>query len=388
MALMPGPHPSIMIALANAVGAHPWFVIPMLAADSYQQAPTAAQLPNYVSSLASLCQSALNPGLIPRFEGPNETWNWIFWGTSYAWTKEYFRAGAYYRTDDWYGTCVSLIGQAVAASYGVTQAIVKTQTSYQVICGFQAASFTGSVTSSYRLGDSGAQYVKDGGSPAYNWVTHITAAGYFNPAYYATSFETTMAANYASNNSTYAYLLDAYANSANPPVWSNTTAYSANNADGTTAVVVDPYNNQAYLATQNSTGLQPHSNSSYWTTGPSSRFALPGLNGIYGHMVALANQARYGGLKVTQYEGGYSPDTTGTSQQNTFRWASSQRAVLQSLTVQNFTNFQNAGSNTEFPAEYQFSNAGSNIWGIWNPDIYQSRAPPRWQGILQWDAIK
>ncbi len=55
-----------MVALANHIGADPWFNIPFHADDEY-----IAQFSRYVAQ-------HLDPKLIPYFEYSNEVWNWIF----------------------------------------------------------------------------------------------------------------------------------------------------------------------------------------------------------------------------------------------------------------------------------------------------------------------
>jgi hypothetical protein len=67
-----GAPPEVMIALANLVGAHPWFNIPHQADDAY------------VSNLAQLVKSTLNPALQVYVEHSNEVWNTMFQQTGYA----------------------------------------------------------------------------------------------------------------------------------------------------------------------------------------------------------------------------------------------------------------------------------------------------------------
>ena len=61
-----GAPPEVTIALANLVGAHPWFTIPHQADDAY------------VVALANLVKSQLDPALKVYVEHSNETWNSAF----------------------------------------------------------------------------------------------------------------------------------------------------------------------------------------------------------------------------------------------------------------------------------------------------------------------
>lgn len=56
----------IMVQLANATGAHPWFTIPHEASDAY------------IRSFAEYVRDNLDPNLRAHFEFSNEVWNWQF----------------------------------------------------------------------------------------------------------------------------------------------------------------------------------------------------------------------------------------------------------------------------------------------------------------------
>jgi hypothetical protein len=101
--------PEIFTQCANEVGAHPWFVLPPYSMDS----PT-----NYAAQLATYEKANLLPGLIPRFEGPNELWNGGNYATQYAWVKEWARTHAQFDGGNWYGRAISQAGQAVSSVYG------------------------------------------------------------------------------------------------------------------------------------------------------------------------------------------------------------------------------------------------------------------------------
>lgn len=67
-----------MLALANHVGADPWFTMPHTASD------------DYVAAFATLVRDGLDAGRVARVELSNEAWNASF--TQYAWLKQQARA--------------------------------------------------------------------------------------------------------------------------------------------------------------------------------------------------------------------------------------------------------------------------------------------------------
>jgi hypothetical protein len=67
-----GVPPEVMIDLANARRAHPWFCMPHLADD------------DYVRRFARLVKERLRPDLKVYVEYSNEVWNWIYPATHYA----------------------------------------------------------------------------------------------------------------------------------------------------------------------------------------------------------------------------------------------------------------------------------------------------------------
>jgi len=85
----------IMIALANALVADPWFTLPHLSEDAL------------VRDFAMLAHAGLNPGLVAHVEFSNEVWNWQFaqaqwaeeqgkalWHQDGAWVQFYARRAA------------------------------------------------------------------------------------------------------------------------------------------------------------------------------------------------------------------------------------------------------------------------------------------------------
>lgn len=62
----------VMIELANAVNANPWFCIPHLANETY------------ITNFAAMVEDQLSPNLIAYVEHSNEVWNWGFAQAQYA----------------------------------------------------------------------------------------------------------------------------------------------------------------------------------------------------------------------------------------------------------------------------------------------------------------
>lgn len=114
-----GMPPEAFTACANEIGAHPWYVFPTYSMD----APT-----DYVPQLATYAKNNLKPGLIPRFEGPNEDWNYFLgWRTPYSDNKEFPRSGAFQDHDNWYGRAISQAGQTVSSVFGANRALYKVE---------------------------------------------------------------------------------------------------------------------------------------------------------------------------------------------------------------------------------------------------------------------
>lgn len=308
--------PELMVSLCNKVNAHPWAVWPVYVLDANLAAPVKGDLTDYTTSLITYFRDNLNSGLIPRFEPPNETWNFVMGQTDYAQNRGVLRGGNYH---DSYGMWASLLGQIASDVYSADR------TRYQVLCGYQT--FGGQPTERLEC----PIYVAAGKSASKNWVTHINVAGYFNSDYYGTATETTLAGD-----------------------WAVGTAPQK-------AAAIDTYLQQALV------------------TGVNRFDTIPKLLIV---LTAFATFASGYGLKVCQYEGGFSPDLGAN---NAFRLASKFGPALQDITITQYENFAAAGSNTEFPSEYVFSGL-NGAWTIWDPSIYYAGIPPRWAALLEWNA--
>ena len=325
--------PELMVQLCAEVGAHPYFVTPPLAIDPAT---------DFIPSLAAYCRSTAPQWMIPRFEGPNETWNYAagFFQTGYANAK----ATAYGWGADvhnWYGKAMSVLGQAVSAAYG------NDRQKYQVLCGVQTTlgdSASGTASCDARL--TSAKYVAQSTpaqsgytkTPASNWVTHIACAQYFAPSDYGTSQETTYATALASLTSSAVQQLSVAT---------------------------------AYVSTSNS---------------GSGSFTLSKCANFYANWKAWAQ--RLGIQNMCGYEGGYSADYTsgGQSQVDLLRAAAKQSPALSGLTTINYNNFvglSGKGFTAEFPSCFQLSGVlpSNNVWSVLE-DVYQSSTPPQWSAIV------
>ena len=121
--------PELMVQLCKEVGAHPYFVSSPHALDPAT---------DYMAELAQYCKTyaaANATWMIPRFEGPNETWNTAggFYQTNYANAKAKANWSASEGYMDWYGKALANLGQICAGVYGGTNL----GTTYQVLCGVQ-----------------------------------------------------------------------------------------------------------------------------------------------------------------------------------------------------------------------------------------------------------
>jgi hypothetical protein len=254
--------PELCLQLCREVGAHPWFSLPMFAADP---------MTDYVPELANYIKTNGPSWMTPRFETVNESWNAATWILSYSNNKAAIEwSGGV--NNDWQGKTASTLGQAIAAVY----TLGNLGTTYQVIDGMQTATggtAGGCNSSNDRL--SAAKYVAQaasaqslvwsGGtinftkSAASGWVSHICVANYMSPLERYTTQE----------------LIDAY-------------SYSITNSGNATA--------QAALA------------NGYVDTllGAAGNYNLAQLAVYYSNWKTWA--AGFGVNKMCCYEGGYSPD--------------------------------------------------------------------------------
>jgi len=187
--LSAGVPPEICVQLCAEMGAHPYFVLPALAADP---------LTDFAGSLATYIRDNGPAWMIPRFEGCNELWNFAYGFNQFGYAVA--KANAYGWGPDchnWMGKVMSILGQAVSKVYSNNRA------RYQVLCGVQTAVFS-SVPKSQNPRLTSDKFVAAGGSPAANWVTHVCCAQYIAPTLFGGSSagaqELALAAAYAGGN--------------------------------------------------------------------------------------------------------------------------------------------------------------------------------------------
>jgi hypothetical protein len=211
-----GVPPETMVALCTEIGAHPHFCAPYLSCDP---------MTDWHTQLAAYAKINGPSWMKPRFEAPNECWNfgYGFYATRYAWSKSAVHWGSTYalKDHDWYGKVVSTIGQAINSVYGGTPA---TQTNYAVICAIQTI-IAGSNANDPRL--TSAAYVAQAAaaqpgytkSPAFDWATHSCVANYWSAGERDTPTEIADAYSYAVTNdgnpSVQAAIATSYLNTAN-----------------------------------------------------------------------------------------------------------------------------------------------------------------------------
>lgn len=169
---------ALMVEVANLTGAHPWFNLPYLSLDFAGS--------TFPTQLATYVKANLTPNLIPRFEGPNETWNFAigFNATKYASNKEIWYSGQMSDLYNWYGRAMAQAGQQISAVYG------DDRTKYELVIGMAASAMSG-VNRTYAARNcpfqedckmASPEYVTNtGNQPAYHWATAITYAGYWHP---------------------------------------------------------------------------------------------------------------------------------------------------------------------------------------------------------------
>jgi hypothetical protein len=327
-----GVPPELMVRLCAEIGAHPYFVTPPLAIDPAT---------DFIPSLAAYCRDNGPSWMIPRFEGPNETWNYGagFYSTQYAVAKATaYGWGADYH--NWYGKAMSVLGQAVSQVYGNNRA------KYQVICGVQTAYGADPVygTASHNDRLASTKYLSQSpqagytASAAKNWVTHICCAQYYISSEDGSAQEVSDAAAFAA---------------------------ASGNASVQTSLAA------AYAATSNSGAGQ---------------YTLLLCAALYANWKKWAMSFNVN--KMCGYEGGYSPDysSNGQSQVDLLRAASKLSPSLSGFTTMNYNNFvslSDASFTSEFPSCFQLSgpSPSNNVWSVLE-DIYQTPNPPQWTAIV------
>lgn len=312
--------PEVMIALCYEVGAHPWLIAPWLSfmTPSLYMTPLA----QYIKT--TYVDSGLAPWMIPRFEGPNEQWNSGFFASGYSGQYAiavYGSASPSPYDHSWYGVGLSQMGQAINAVYGSPNA--KTQTSYQIICGIQSSTFTSPSSSNARLNTTRTPSATSGGSAPYNWVTHVACTGYINPNTqnkqeefaYAFDYYFTYAANPTQRN----VIATAYANDCNVITATFTgtitgTSLAISGLSGTfySTGVGTILGAGVTPGTRVLSGSGPYTVNNSQNVGPVS-MEMHGLLTAYQAWQAWGASFSNPVVKLTEYEGSWSPDFAATT---------------------------------------------------------------------------
>lgn len=347
--ILNGAPPTLCFRLCAELGAHPWFVSPPYAMDP---------ITDLMPSVAAYCRDNAPSWMVPRFEPPNELWNTAggFFQTTYATEKALAYGWTNY--NDWYGKIASVLGQAIAAVYGVSKANVKTQKQYQMLLGVRTgAGHNNGVSEADERAESTAYinqvpaaqsgYVKES---ACSWVSHMTCATYWNSSYESTSTEDD--------------LITAYG-----------LASSQQQKDELGKVLSDACN----------------------ITGVFS--SIPALAVIHANWKAWCLARTDPIPAMCAYEGCWSPDYYGPENRIRLRFDAKKNYNLGGYTLAVYNNFTKlTGSNftAEFPSNFiigDYTSTGAAVsgsttyaWSIFLGDIYASPSP-QWDAICRYNAV-
>ena len=320
----------------------------------------------------------------------------------------------------WYGRTLSKMGQDVSAVYS------NNRSRYQVICGVQ----TGGTTAGHDECMRATQYVVEGGSAAYNWVTHVATAQYWNAGV------TTIGSNPTLAESGLAY--DYYfTNAGNPSAQdANMVTYFSTTSVPTVITAMGNFYTWAnsFGPSITMTGYEGGYSPDYWTANSTSPITgatvddgthvtltlatvnLWGTGSVSGNIAKVGAYLRITGVGgMTQLNNntyqisavssssvtllipstaGFGAYTTGGSAEyyatstitmqsvvNTFRYQSRYHSRVTDLTTDMLNGFK-ALAAREYPSHFLFSSkttfSGSyvndairgQIWGIYDPDLY------------------
>lgn len=339
-----GVPPELWFRLCAEVGAHPHTCPPAFACDPAT---------DYMTSLATYHKTNFYDNnaaawMVPRYEGPNELWNQAgqYYITPYAVAKASsatYNWGVNANYNNWYGKVLSIMGQALATIYNISN-LGRT---YHVLCGVQsgAADTMGQVnasdprmTSAAFVLDASVQspYVR---SAAKNWVSAVAVASYLTPSYYGTTTEVNLAAEYAAaDTATKAKIANAYADTVN-------------------------------------SGSRAGNLASYDTWWPNWK------TWAQGHGINV----------ITQYEGGWEAVYDGNTNNDILRKAGARASRMRDYTIalhQKFLSLSDTTFRAEYPSDYLLAGTleegGSQTWPIL-VDLYETNVP-RWDGICAFNA--
>jgi hypothetical protein len=198
--------PEVFLRYAIAAAGHGWVVSPQYTLDPVS---------DYMPSLIKMWKDGAPSWMIPRFEGINECWNGSFAPTGYTiykskanWPSSTVNG---YNVNAECGKMFSTLGQVAQQVYGGGTV----GNGYHMVAGVQTGLANNVVNAGNAYGERqnttlysgqtpGTQQANLTGAwgtitfslnPAYNYVTAIAQANYFNPATYNTTQEATWAAS-------------------------------------------------------------------------------------------------------------------------------------------------------------------------------------------------
>ncbi len=309
----------VMLALAEEIGAHPWFVPPFLSCDP---------ITDWMAGLATHLRDHAPSWMVPRFEAtPNETWNGSagFYATPYGQLKAESHWGIEtdpVRINNWAGKVASTNGQAISAVYS------NDRNKYWCVLGVQTG---GPFQPDARLKSD--EYVdRDGGAPAFDWVTHVACSNYFRDTY---SDDERLAA-------------------------------AADFVEGDVAGKL-----RVASALVNSTLID--------IPGDQHRFSVARfINTLLPQWIGWARGLGIEGF--TFYEGGWSPDYTGNADLDALYRASRMVKELKDITFHLYNAIDRQGAS--FPSHYYLS--GSGVWALYDPNIFAVPSP-QIDGIIEFN---
>lgn len=508
--LVNGVPPEMCFELGKAIGAHPYMVLPYMAADP---------LSDWASGWYTYVRDNGPSWMIPRLEGPNELWHSSniteFPGTGFAWAKENIRnavsAGAFtanavtfdfsggvgalgtttinftaphpWSVGDsvfitgftgsnvtgfnnsnpfvlevpsatsikinfapnqntavwssggtaqgssnfnrsWYGRVMAQLGQVASTVYSGNRA------RYWVIAGVQTVGTTNAQTEVL----ASTSYFITNGVRAYDWVTHIANAQYWNPTNYNTLDDVRLSYDYffthagnpsAQDADMVAFIgtggmtaLDAtyntwatWANSFGPSIGMTgyeggySPDYSASNTTSpvTGATVTSGTTVDLTLATTSVNGTSAVAGNAVRVGMWLAMSSVGGMTQLNGNTYQVAAVSGSTVTITVPSTAGFSAYTSGGSAEymannsgltmasvcNTMRYTSKYHSSMQSLTATNLNSFKIRGG--LFPSMFiltagtKFSSGwvpmgsptvAGQVWAVFDPDVYATPAPP------------
>jgi hypothetical protein len=334
--------PQLGLLLAQRVGAHPWFTMPMQSMDP---------MTDYVTQLATYCRDNAPSWMVPRFEPPNECFNNFggFFNNSNCIRRNIAYGWPSGGPEDYvhvYGKFASTMGQDLQTVYGTGAA---NRAKYVFLASGQTTSAAGSPTTAANIFTSAryvaqvpaaqAGYIK---APASNYLHGVSVANYYAPSNYrdgGSVSESAMAA--AVPQQVAEYIALCYANSPD---------------DG----------QPGYNIYRNQTDFTAWKN------------------------IAVAN----GVMLMEFYEGGFSPDYDSNTVVNSLKDAAKYHVDLKAVVAAEYaicTGISGGGFTARFPSHYYLSGnkwmhggVSASVWSLLD-DLYETPGTAQWQAIVTYN---